>query len=85
MTITNGLLTIVLLAFIISMLVAAIIWMLGLTNPLSSNSSSKRRITIISFLKDEFNHFLSFQVLYRTYWYRDNAPTNELITFYHEP
>lgn len=86
MNITNGLLIIVLLTFIISMLVATIIWLLSLSNPnsgLNRNASVKKQL--INFLKDEVRHFQSFQVFYRTYWYKDNAPTNELISFYHEP
>ncbi|MGE5382952.1 MAG: hypothetical protein ACM3PX_05960 [Omnitrophica WOR_2 bacterium] len=82
--VTNGLLMITLLAFVISMLVAVIIWLLASVSSGHPVQGRGEKAGLPETIKAEIKHFLSFQRVYRTYWYSGNAPSNELITFYHE-
>lgn len=85
MSITEGLLIITGMTFAISMMVAAIIWLLSLyTSSREDNSSRYERKSFLRSIKSEFRYFNRFQKVYRTYWYSGAAPTNELIAFYHE-
>lgn len=85
MSISTGLLLITALAFIISMIVATIIWILGEFNSFRENGfKGQEKKSLLKIIKAEADHFRYFQRLYRTYWESGNAPTNELITFYHE-
>jgi len=81
----EGMLIIVGLAFVISMLVAAIIWLLSLFIANDNNQNEEQEhSSLYDRIKSELKQFESFQKLYRTYWDGKNAPTNELIAFFHE-
>lgn len=81
----EGMLIIAGLAFIISMLVATIIWLLSLFIANDNNQNEeKEHSSIHDRIKSELKQFESFQKQYRTYWDGKNAPTNELIAFFHE-
>lgn len=84
MSIGEGLFMISSLAFIISMLVAAIIYLLTTFNSMKEKTEDAKSTSLRQTIMDEVKHFNSFQRLYRTYWDNGNAPTNELIAFYHD-
>lgn len=86
MNIYEGLFIIAGMAFLISMFVALIIWVLSLfTTPNEMALSGIRKPAPLSrHLMLEWQHFSSFQKHYRTYWHSRNASSNELIDFYHE-
>lgn len=85
MSVSIGLLFITGLAFLISMIVAGIIWILSEINSLRENGfNGWQRKSVVKMIKAEIDHFNYFQKFYRTYWDNGNAPTNELIAFYHE-
>lgn len=85
MNTTEGLMIIALLAFIISMLVATIIWLLSLFSAKDQNKhEGGNHSSFLARIRKEVKFFSSFQKLYRTYWDNANSPSNELIQFYHE-
>ncbi len=85
MNITQGLFIITGLAFAISMMVAGIIWLLSFYNSTKEDSLIRaEKRTLSGTLKTELRYFNRFQKIYRTYWYSNVVPTNELIAFYHE-
>lgn len=84
MELTQGLLLIAALAFAISMLVSSLIFLLGLFNSTSNDSSSGVSLSIFKRIGNEIDQFNRIQKTYRLYWRNKNVPTNELIIFYHE-
>ncbi len=88
MSTTSGIALIAVLAFIISMLVAFLIRILAqlssIGNRDTTGTSGNSGTTLSERVRAEFRHFTTFQRSYRTYWDNGNAPTNELIAFYHE-
>lgn len=84
MELTQGLIIIVALAFAISMLVSSLIFLLGLFNSTSNDSSSGESLSIFKRIGNEIDQFNRIQKIYRLYWRNKNVPTNELIIFYHE-
>lgn len=82
----TGLLIITGLAFIISLLVACIIWFMSLFSTKTEvvMTGIRNHTPLTRYLILEWKNFNSFQKLYRTYWRSENATTNELIDFYYE-
>lgn len=82
----TGLLIISGLAFLISMLVACIIWVLSLFTTQNEMllTGIEKPTPNSNYLLLEWQHFKSFQKHYRTYWHNKNVVSNELIDFYCE-